>query len=120
DSHWGYVGGNFFYDADGANLVTEQANETQVVIENNLAIKAGVMHDGLYELSVGGIAGDDHNFLRPDNDFAYEGSCFWLTSPDVSFRNNVAADCAFAGVQHNARAVTGSSPLFAVMPKFQG
>src|SRR5439155_9582885 len=60
------------------------------------------------------------NPLRGAGEFGYEGSCYWLTSPDVFFRNNVAADCAFAGIEHNARAVTGSAPLYAIMPKFQG
>src|SRR6266567_756013 len=80
------------------------------------------MHDGAYALFLGGVEGDgaDARRFEPGGEFGYEGSAFWLTSPDNVFRGNVAANAAFAGIEHNPRPVGGQTFFQPIYPNFRG
>ena len=118
NSHWGNVTGNVCYKADGAAILTEQGNERGNVFDNNFACHIGTPLRGWYQPVYGGVTGAN----RPEGfrDFGWEGSAFWFSGNEHIVTNNVATNCAYAGLMFNARAVAGHAYNRPVLPKFRG
>lgn len=90
---WGFVNHQSFVNIDhnvvynfkGSAFVTEDGNEIGSMT-NNIAVK------GLFDNS--GISTTDRVL---DFDLGYDGTGYWLQSPNVDYANNIAASCAGSG-----------------------
>src|SRR5690606_29014095 len=83
------------------------------VICRNFAVKCGnpIMSD--YQPIYGGVKTDFVNY-------GWEGSGFWITNNANVFDDNIAANCAFAGVEYNQRFAAKFAHNSPRMPLYRG
>jgi len=97
------ITGNVLADIDGAGLVTEAGTERDNVIDGNFA--GVITGGGIKVVPRGGVRktfNTDGTVASNAGDIAFEGSGFWLRRAGRNvFRNNVAANCRFAGFNDN-------------------
>jgi len=113
NSHWGRITDNVIVGADGAGIVAEQGNERENEIDRNFIVKVGPTITTFYRPIYGGVRA---NF----SDLGWEGSCLWFSGNDNYVRNNVSANCAYAGVMYNGRAAGGFGHHHPLVPRFRG
>jgi hypothetical protein len=109
DGHFGLIRQNICYRNGGANLYTEQGNESFNVIEGNLFARS---------VGTNGRGDAHYNGGNP----GLEGCGAWLSGMNNYVRNNIAvnAEAFLYGIYNGDFPETGGGHAGALIPDFQG